>query len=82
MVVVENFFKRVAQFQVAEGVDEGVDDGVVYDEDQVGVEVGGVVDVVGVFGVGYDEDEVEEEGGLVEDEYFQQDGDGDGFFYV
>lgn len=78
MAAAENLLKRVAQFQAAEGVDEGVDDGVAHDEDQIGVEVGGVADAVGVPGAGYDEDEVEEEGGPAEDEYPQQDGDGDG----
>lgn len=57
----ENLLEGVPQLQAAEGVDEGVDDRVAHDENQVGVEMGRVADAVGVGGAGDDEDQVEEE---------------------
>lgn len=72
-----DFFESLPHLQAPEGVNERVDDGVAHDQHQVGVEVRGVADAVGVHGAGDDEDKVEEERRPADDENPQEDGDGD-----
>ena len=78
----ENLFEGLPHLLAAERVDDGVDDGVAHDEDEVHVEVGHEAGAVGVPGAGDHEDEVEEEGRPAHHEHPEEDGEGDGALHV
>lgn len=78
----ENLLEGLPHLLAAEGVDDGVDDGVAHDEDEVHVEMGHEAGAVGVPGAGDHEDEVQEEGCPAHHEHPEQDGEGDGALHV
>lgn len=82
MRAAENLFEGFSHLLAAKGVDDGVDDGVAHDEDEVHVEVGHEAGAVGVPGAGDHEDEVEEEGRPAHHEHPEEDGEGDGALHV
>ena len=66
----------------AEGVDDGVYDGVAHDEDEVHGELGHEAGAVGVPWAGDHEDEVQEEGRPAHHKHPEQDGERDGALHV
>lgn len=82
MWAAENLLECFSHLLAPKGVDEGVDDGVAHDEDEVHVEVGHKAGAVGVPGAGDHEDEVEEKGGPAHHKHPKEDGEGDGAFHV
>lgn len=82
MGAAEKLLEGFPHLLAAKGVDDGVDDGVAHDEDEVHVEVRHEAGAVRVPGAGDHEDEVEEERRPAHHEHPEEDGEGDGALHV
>lgn len=82
MRAAENLFEGFSHLLAAKSIDDGVNDRVAHDEDEVHVEMGHEAGAVGVPGAADHKDEVEEKGRPAYHKYPKENGEGDGPLHV